>query len=46
MAGMFAELCMVDFQRLRLRAHFIERIKVKSCWQWGTACVLTLNKII
>lgn len=42
-AGMFAELCMVDFQWLRLRAHFIERIKVKSCWQWGTVSWLLIK---
>ena len=45
-AGMFAELCMVDFQWLRLRAHFIERIKVKSCWQWGTVSWLLIKLLV
>ena len=45
-AGMFAELCMVDFQWLRLRAHFIERIKVKSCWQWDTVSWLLIKLLV
>lgn len=53
MAGMFVELCMVDFQWLGLRAHFNEQIRVKSCFvvnphlqrfdSLSTYCVLLFN---